>query len=126
MGKGADIRLKRVYDPPSPEDGRRILITRYWPRGVPKSAADEYTTKVAPSRALVQAFKRKGLSWEEYVRRYLEEMQAEEARNEIRRLAALASSQRITLMCICEDESRCHRSLVRDLILEAAPSDASP
>lgn len=55
-----NIRLKRVYDPPSPEDGRRILITRYWPRGVPRSAVDEYTTKVAPSRALLREFKHEG------------------------------------------------------------------
>lgn len=112
------IRLKRVYDPPSSEDGRRILITRYWPRGVPKSAVDEYTTKVAPSRQLVQAFKREGLPWEDYVRRYLDEMKQPDAVTEIRRLAKLAKSERITLMCICEDENRCHRALVRDLIRE--------
>jgi len=121
-----NIRLKRIYDEPSPEDGRRILITRYWPRGVPKTAADEYTTKVAPSRGLLREFKHEGLSWQEYVRRYLEEMSGEEAQSEISRLAALAASEKITLMCTCEDEQRCHRSLVRDLILEAVRGDASP
>jgi uncharacterized protein YeaO (DUF488 family) len=119
-GIAGNIRLKRVYEPPSPEDGRRILATRYWPRGVPKAAADEYTTKASPSRVLLRQFKREGLPWEEYVPRYLEEMSSEEARAEIRRLAELASSQPITLMCICEDEARCHRSLLRDLILKAA------
>jgi uncharacterized protein YeaO (DUF488 family) len=112
-----NIRLKRVYDEPSPDDGRRILATRYWPRGVSKSAVDEYTTKVSPSRELLREFKHEGLSWEQYVPRYLGEMKEPEAVTEIERLAKLAESGRITLMCICEDEKRCHRSLLRDLIL---------
>ena len=114
----ANIRLKRVYDPPSPDDGRRILITRYWARGIPKSAVDEYTTKVAPSRELLREIKHEGLAWDDFVPRYLEEMRGPEAAAEIRRLADLARSERITLMCTCEDEQRCHRSLVRDLLLK--------
>jgi uncharacterized protein YeaO (DUF488 family) len=115
-----NIRLKRIYEPPSEDDGYRVLSTRYWPRGVPKSKVDEYTTKTAPSRALLHEFRHEGLSWEDYVPRYLEEMGSEEAISAIRRLATMAKSDRITLMCICEDENRCHRSLLRDLIIEAA------
>jgi uncharacterized protein YeaO (DUF488 family) len=114
-----NIRLKRVYDEPSPEDGRRILITRYWPRGVPKSAVDEYTTKVAPSRQLLREFKHEGLTWEEYVPRFLEEMASSEAQSAISGLAELASSGTITLMCICPDEDHCHRSVLRKLIIES-------
>ena len=95
-----NIRLKRIYDPPSDDDGYRLLTTLYWPRGVPKSAVNEYTTKTAPSRALLREFKHEGLSWEDYVPRYLEEMQSEDAQSAIRRLAAKAKSDRITLMCI--------------------------
>jgi uncharacterized protein YeaO (DUF488 family) len=116
----ANIRLKRIYDPPSDDDGHRVLSSRYWPRGVPKAAVDEYTTKTAPSRGLLREFKHEGLSWEDYVPRYLEEMKADSAKSDIKRLAELAESDRITLMCICPDEDRCHRSLLRDLIIEAA------
>lgn len=114
-----NIRLKRVYDPPSPGDGRRMLITRYWPRGVPKSAVDEYTTKVAPSRELLREFKHEGLTWEEYAPRYFEEMKQPEAATEIERLAKLAKSEPITLMCTCEDQQRCHSSLLKELILQS-------
>jgi uncharacterized protein YeaO (DUF488 family) len=116
----ANIRLKRIYDPPSDDDGHRVLSSRYWPRGVPKAAVDEYTTKTAPSRELLREFKHEGLSWEDYVHRYLQEMQAETAKSDITRLAEKAKSGRITLMCICPDENRCHRSLLRDLIIGAA------
>jgi uncharacterized protein YeaO (DUF488 family) len=116
----ANIRLKRIYDPPSEDDGHRVLSTRYWPRGISRSAVDEYTTKTAPSRALLREFKHEGLTWEDYVPRYLDEMQAEEAQSAIKELAAKAKSGTITLMCICPDENRCHRSLLRDLLIEAA------
>ena len=115
-----NVRLKRIYEPPSEDDGHRVLSTRYWPRGIPKSAVDEYTTKTAPSRALLREFKHEGLSWEDYVPRYLDEMRSEDAISAIERLAALAKSGSMTLMCVCEDENRCHRSLLRDLIVEAA------
>jgi uncharacterized protein YeaO (DUF488 family) len=115
-----NVRLKRVYEPASPDDGYRVLATRYWPRGVRKDAADEYTTKVAPSRELLREFKHEGLTWEQYVPRYLDEMRSEAAISVIQRLAAMAISGSMTLMCICEDENRCHRRLLRDLIIEAA------
>jgi uncharacterized protein YeaO (DUF488 family) len=69
---------------------------------------------------LLREFKHEGLSWEEYVPRYLDEMRSEDAISAIQRLAAMAISGSMTLMCICEDENRCHRRLLRDLIIEAA------
>ena len=119
-GIAENIRLKRIYEPPSEDDGYRVLSTRYWPRGVRKSAVDEYTTKTAPSRELLREFKHEGLTWEQYVPRYLDEMRSEAAISAIQRLAAMAKSGSMTLMCICEDENRCHRSLLRDLIIESA------
>lgn len=113
------VRTKRVYDAPSPRDGRRILITRYWPRGVPKAAADEYNPKLAPSRDLVRAYKDEFMCWDDFARRYLGEMAEDAAQAEIARLAAEAQRQTITLMCMCEDESHCHRSLAAGLVRAA-------
>jgi uncharacterized protein YeaO (DUF488 family) len=50
----ANIRMKRIYEPLSDDDGHRVLSTRYWPRGVPRAAVDEYTTMTAP-RAISSA-----------------------------------------------------------------------
>src|SRR2546429_9407264 len=49
-----DIRVRRVYDDPVPEDGTRVLVDRVWPRGLPKAAAhlDDWAKDVAPSREL--------------------------------------------------------------------------
>ena len=74
------VRLKRIYDEPEPEDGLRILVTRYWPRGVPREKADWYEPKAAPSRELLHAFKHEGLPWDRLRRSF-------HGRNEIARSA---------------------------------------
>lgn len=112
-----NVRLKRVYDPPSPEDGYRVLVTRYWARGIRRELVDEYDAKVAPSRELLREFKHEGLAWGPYTKRYLQEMTSECARCEIVRLAEIARTRTITLMCACEDEMHCHRRLLRNLIV---------
>jgi uncharacterized protein YeaO (DUF488 family) len=112
----ASIRTKSVYEPPSSDDGRRVLTTQYWARGVPRAAVDEYVRILGPSRELLHAFKRGEISWSQYKDRYLAEMEGEDARREIKRLADVAKSGTITLMCVCKDEDVCHRTLLRDLI----------
>lgn len=110
------VRSKRIYDSPDPADGHRVLATQYWPRGVSRESVDEYTRILAPSRALLHAFRAGDLSWPEYSSRYLDEMRGESQQAEIHRLAKLARSETITVMCVCSDESICHRSLLRELI----------
>ncbi len=113
------LRTKSVYDPLGPADGYRVLATRYWPRGVPRGSADEYVRALAPSEELLRAFKEGRIDWWTFRKRYLEEMEAAEPQGEIRRLAALASTRPLTLMCVCKEESRCHRSLLKGLVTRA-------
>jgi uncharacterized protein YeaO (DUF488 family) len=118
----ANVRTKSVYDPADPSDGRRVLVTRYWPRGIRRAAADEYVAALSPSRELLQAFKAGQVEWPAFRQRYLEQMRAPEARAEIQRLAAQASSQPITLMCVCRDPGRCHTSPLKELIAHEVPA----
>jgi len=111
------IGTKSVYEPADPSDGRRILVTQYWPRGVPRTAVDEYVRRLAPSRELLHAFKRGDIDWEAFRAGYLQEMEAKDAKEEARRLAERARSEPMTIMCVCRDESSCHRALLRDLII---------
>lgn len=112
-----NIRLKRVYDPPSDDDGLRILATRYWPRGVERNTIDEYAVALAPSRELLHQFRQGQLDWQRYRQQYLHEMNSEHARAEIHRLAKLARSGLLTILCVCADEDRCHRSLLMELVV---------
>ena len=112
----AQLRTKSVYDPPAPGDGYRVLATRYWPRGVPRAAADEYVRALAPSEELLRSFKDGRIDWWTFRKRYLDEMKAAEPQAELRRLAALAANRPVTLICVCKEESRCHRSLLKELV----------
>jgi uncharacterized protein YeaO (DUF488 family) len=113
------VRAKNIYDPPEAADGTRILATRYWPRGVPRSAADEYMRALSPSEELLRAFKDGRIDWWAFRKGYLEEMQSAEAQAEIRRMARLATTRPLTVICVCKDASRCHRTLLTELIGKA-------
>lgn len=115
----ANVRTKSVYDPPGPEDGRRVLVTQYWPRGISRNLVDEYVRTLGPTRPLLHAFKSSEIDWPRFEAEYLEEMRKEDSRGEISRLAQLAKSETITLMCVCKDERQCHRSLLKQLVLDA-------
>lgn len=70
------IRVKRVYDSPSREDGYRLLVDRLWPRGLRKQAlqSDGWFKDVAPSDRLRRWFKHDPKKWEEFCRRYYAEL----------------------------------------------------
>jgi uncharacterized protein YeaO (DUF488 family) len=116
------IKAKRWNDPAEPDDGYRLLVCRYRPRGVPKEKEtwDAWLPQLGPSRALHAAVYGKGgapIPWEEYEARYVAEMEAQAFW--IRGFAErLAKGERLTLLCssACTDPARCHRTLLRALI----------
>jgi uncharacterized protein YeaO (DUF488 family) len=116
------IKTRRWNDPRQPDDHFRLLICRYRPRGVRKQDEtwNDWWKEFAPSKELHAAFYGKQgapISWEEYRRRYLEEMKQQEEL--IDELAALvAEGKTVTLLCssACEDEAHCHRTLLKELV----------
>ena len=71
------LKIKRVYDPPSPNDGKRILIDRLWPRGLKKEDAkvDDWIKEVAPSTELRTWYGHDPKKWSEFKRRFFSELQ---------------------------------------------------
>jgi uncharacterized protein YeaO (DUF488 family) len=71
------MRIKRVYDSPSKEDGKRILVDRLWPRGITKDKAsiDEWLKDIAPSNELRRWFSHDPSKWNEFKKRYRKELQ---------------------------------------------------
>jgi len=109
---------KNTSDVKAPADGLRLLVTRFWPRGVAKTKVDLYLPDLAPSAKLVHAFKSDRMPWRDFAGAYRREMRAQTSL-----LRVLGHLQRhgetITLLCACRDAARCHRSLLKSLI-EAA------
>jgi uncharacterized protein YeaO (DUF488 family) len=84
------LRLKRAYEPAERDDGRRVLVDRVWPRGVSKDEAhiDLWLKEVAPSTALRKWFGHKPERWAGFRERYLEELKANPAVEELRQITA--------------------------------------
>ncbi|MBI4464779.1 MAG: DUF488 family protein [Acidobacteria bacterium] len=115
------LTTKRVYDPPSPEDGARILVMRFWPRRVVRSAADCWFPELGTSPPLIQQWKQGGMRRTEFRRAYLRELQDPAARQAITKIRKLLETKPATLMCSCPDEARCHRTILREVILQPIP-----
>ena len=77
-----DVRLKRVYEPWGPVDGHRVLIDRLWPRGVSRENAklDAWEKELAPSTELRRWFGHDPERFEEFRRRYIEELRSQRPR----------------------------------------------
>ena len=127
---GTKIRTRQWNDPKKRGDGWRLLICRYRPRALPKADEtwDMWYPDLGPSKDLHAAFygkKGEAINWDEYRRRYLEEMQ--QRTEMIDTLAELvAEGKTITLLCssACTKASRCHRSLLKQLIEERVQARA--
>ena len=120
------IQVVRLGTPRTKGEGLRIGTVRRPPRGVPKSQFarqnwyDVWFPILAPSDKVVKI----GLSaktpaeWAAFVRKYRAEMSAPEARHALALLAALSHQANLSVGCYCADEARCHRSVLRKLLIE--------
>ena len=98
------IHIKRVYDPPQKEDGQRILVDRLWPRGLTKEKAkvDIWLKEIAPSTGLRQWFHHDPAKWDEFKKRYQQELK--ENKEEVARLKTLLQKDTTTLVYAAKDE----------------------
>ncbi len=94
------IRVRRVYDAPSPDDGARVLVDRVWPRGLRKDAAllDEWAKDVAPSTELRTWYRHDPAKFGEFRQRYTAELEQPVPREALSRLRALAAGKPVTLL----------------------------
>jgi uncharacterized protein YeaO (DUF488 family) len=116
----SNIKLKRAYEPPSAEDGTRVLVDRLWPRGIKKAMAaiDLWTKDAAPSTELRQWFGHEAGRWQEFRRRYADELRAKPDRLEA--LRALARKGPITLIFGAHDELHNDAVVLREILLDEA------
>jgi uncharacterized protein YeaO (DUF488 family) len=94
------LRLRRVYDDPSPEDGVRVLVDRVWPRGLTKAAVhlDEWVKDIAPSTQLRRWYGHRPERFAEFRRRYLIELREAQPAATVDRLRKLARTRPVTLL----------------------------
>ncbi|MFF1506732.1 DUF488 domain-containing protein [Streptomyces sp. NPDC058326] len=110
-----DVRVRRVYEPPSPDDGVRVLVDRLWPRGLAKTDAhiDEWPKALTPSTELRRWYHGPEGEYEEFCRRYEAELAAPEAAAALDRLRDLAAGSTVTLLTAAKDPDAGHTSVLR-------------
>ena len=126
------VRIVRLGSPRSPGEGLRVGTVRRPPRGVPKTEFatrdfyDVWFPTLAPSVATMQLglAARTPAQWRVFVRKFRAEMAAPEASRALDLLAALSQTTDLAVGCYCQDEARCHRSVLRALLHDRGASFA--
>jgi len=125
------ISVVRLGDPRAPSEGTRLGTVRRPPRGVrkedfgAKDYFDVWLPELAPSAEVVSWALSEPWTdarWKRYVQRYRKQMREPRARHLIELLAALSHHASFSVGCYCEDATRCHRSLLRELLTDAGAS----
>ena len=120
------IRVVRLGTPRLPGEGTRIGTVRRPPRGVPKARFsaenwyDVWFPNLAPSvdtMKLGQAAASPA-QWSAFTRKYKAEMAAPDAKHDLELLAVLSQATNFSVGCYCQDEDRCHRSILKQLLVE--------
>lgn len=119
------VRIVKLGSPRSSDEGLRIGTVRRPPRGVPKTEYasrdiyDIWFPNLAPSEILLKDTRPDiERSWKTFKRRFLVEMKAPEPRRDFDLLAALSHHANFAVGCYCDDECRCHRSILRELLAQ--------
>ena len=121
------VRVVRLGSPRGPGEGTRIGTVRRPPRGVPKAQFstqnwyDVWFPNLAPSVETMKLGQRAAspAQWSAFARKYKAEMAAPEARHDLALLAALSHTTDFSVGCYCQDEGRCHRSILKQLLADA-------
>ncbi|MER5205557.1 DUF488 family protein [Streptomyces sp. NPDC002825] len=115
------VRVRRVYEEPSPDDGVRVLVDRLWPRGLKKTDAriDEWPKALTPSTELRHWYHGAEGAYEEFCRRYEAELDAPDAAAALDRLRDLAARETVTLLTAAKDPAMSHTSVLRRALEQA-------
>jgi uncharacterized protein YeaO (DUF488 family) len=121
MVMATTVRVRRVYDDPSPDAGTRVLVDRLWPRGLAKSSAhlDQWAKEVAPSGELRAWYGHAPDRFDEFRRRYLTELADAEHAAAFDRLRELARGGTLTLLTATKDVEHSQAHVLAERLRQA-------
>jgi uncharacterized protein YeaO (DUF488 family) len=125
LGPMKTIRIKRIYAPPEPSDGTRILVDRLWPRGMARDKAHigAWIKDIAPSDVLRRWYAHDPKKWPEFRERYVAELRHNPAVAEISDIAA--KSKTVTLLFAAKDERHNNATVLREFLEGGAAAKAN-
>lgn len=112
------LKLKRIYESPAVEDGKRILVDRIWPRGISKAEAQLFLwlKEVAPSTELRKWFAHKPERFAEFSKLYEKELAAQEAKAYIEQLRSWIEIETVTLLYAAKDQKHNHALVLQEVL----------
>lgn len=118
-----EVRVRRVYDEPSSEDGARVLVDRLWPRGLRKDDAhlDEWCKAAAPSSELRKWYGHERSRFDEFRRRYREELGRDPATPAVDELRGLARRGAVTLLTATKELDISGAAVLAEVVRPAGP-----
>lgn len=113
-----EVRVRRIYEDPQPDDGHRVLVDRVWPRGISKARAhlDEWCKQVAPSTGLRKWYGHDPAKYDEFARRYRSELEDPERAAAYDHLRELAADARLTLLTASKRSDISQARVLADLL----------
>jgi uncharacterized protein YeaO (DUF488 family) len=116
------VQVRRIYEDRRPDDGARVLVDRLWPRGVSKerAALDEWCKQVAPSPELRTWYGHDPARYDEFVRRYHDELSSGERLEAVESLRERARTGMLTLVTATKDEDHCAAEVLHGLLQDNA------
>lgn len=121
------VRVGRVYDPRTAQDGARVLVDRLWPRGLTKARADldEWCKQIAPSTELRTWYGHDPERFDEFARRYRSELGEPGRAESLRHLRDLARQQALTLLTATRDADISEATVLAALLAADAPGSGT-
>jgi len=112
------IALKRIYEAPVPQDGYRVLVDRLWPRGLSKERTkiDQWLKEAAPSDWLRKSFHSGELSWDDFERSYLLELEKHE--KILKTLVEHSRKDQVTLLFSSKNEEKNNASVLKHYLIK--------
>ncbi len=110
------IKIKRAYDPPAVDDGKRILVDRLWPRGIKKEDlhVDEWLKDIAPSNGLRTWFGHDPSRWKEFRDRYIRELRTKQEL--VKQLRREAKEGTVTLVFAAKDCEHANAVVLKEVL----------
>jgi len=120
--------VRRIYDAPAADDGTRVLVDRLWPRGVSKERAhlDEWCKEIAPSPELRTWYQHDPKLFEEFTRRYVDELRDAVPATALAHLRELAGQQNLTLLTATKDPEISEAAVLAELLKGSTTGSVPP
>jgi uncharacterized protein YeaO (DUF488 family) len=110
------VKTKSIYEPKNSSDGLRILVSRYYPRGIKRDHFDLWLIDASPERSLLKSYKEGSISWSEFTALFSRQLRISmKSKDAMSRLVELCRSKRknVTLLCYEKEGKHCHRQIVK-------------